>query len=71
MDSIEAQIAELFRLQPQLEKVSIGRDANDQWSLDLTVPRGSPKRFSIIHTPGFPTSDQAFDHARQLLLPRG
>lgn len=70
MDSIEALIAELFRLQPALEAVAVTRQQNDLWSIELTLPKGTDRRTRIIHTPRFESVGAAFDHARRLVLPR-
>ena len=71
MDPIEGLVAELFRLQPALEEVAVSRDCCDTWRVVLTLPRGSGQNTRIIHTPGFSLAAGAFEHARQLLLPRG
>ena len=70
MDPIEKLMAELFQLQPVLERVAVTQEQNGLWSLDLTLPKGTDSRTRIIHTPRFESVRQAFDHARQLVMPR-
>ena len=70
MDDAIKALQELFQLQPELEEVALRLDAHDLWRVDLTLPKGTPRRISIMHTPACESPAEALVHARTLLSRR-